>query len=148
MVRVWRHAARQRADGFGRDAGDRGRPLGVLYLAIGRAGQIGQHALEADAVARQECLVVELLGNQRVDQRQQHGGVGIGADRDPVRGCRLRAIVADRADIDDLDAGAGELGHPAWRRMLAAAALGHLQVLGIGAAEQQQQAGVTRDRRP
>ena len=45
-----RHAPRQRADRVGRNAGDRRGPVGVLRLAVALAHQIGQHALEADAV--------------------------------------------------------------------------------------------------
>ncbi len=60
----------------------------------------------------------------------------------------LRSVVADRADIDDLDAGARQLRHPAADRVLAAAALGDLHVLGIGAAEQHHEPAVPRDRRP
>jgi hypothetical protein len=91
---------------------------------------------------------VQTLGHERVREREQHRGVGVGADRDPLRCNSSRAVVADRADIDHLDAGAGERGEPAAARMLAAAALGDLQVLRVGAAEQHHQAGVARNRWP
>ena len=77
-----------------------------LGCAVALAHEIGAHALEAGAVAREEFAVVQALGDQRVGQRQQHRGVGIGPDRNPFRRDRARPVVADRADIDDLDAGA------------------------------------------
>ena len=53
--------------------------------------------------------VVPPLADQRMRQRQQHRRVGIRPDRDPFGPNRLRPVVADRADVDDLDAGARQL---------------------------------------
>ena len=142
------HPPRQIADRVGGNAGDGRRPVGVFRLAVGVAHQIGQHALEADAELRQEFAVVQPFGDQRVGQRQQHRGVGVRPDRNPFRMHRVRPVVADRADVDDLDAGAGEFGDRRRGRVRRAAALADLRVLRVGAAEQHHQLAVPRDRRP
>ena len=145
---VRRHAPRQCADRVGRNVGDRGRPVGVLRLAVGLAHQIRPQALEARCIAYQELFVVQPFRHQRVRERKQHRGVGVGPDRNPGSPGSLRSVIAHRAHIDDLDAGTGQLRHPAGHVVLAAAALGDLHVLGIGAAEQQHKPAVPRDRRP
>ena len=145
---VCRHAPRQRANGFGGNAGDRRRPVGVLRPAVAFAHDIGAHALEAGAVAREEIFIVQPVRDQRMGQRQEHRGIGAGPDRNPFRRHRGRAILADRADIDDRDAGAGELRKRLADGVRAHAAFGHLHVLRIGAAEHHHQPCVARDRRP
>ena len=145
---VRRHAPRQRADGVGRDAGDRRRPVGVLRLAVAFAHDIGAHALEAGAVASEKVGIMQPVRDQRMTERQQHCSIGAGPDRDPFRRHRGRAVLADRTDIDDRDAGAGEVRKRLADRVRAHAAFGHLHVLRIGAAEHHHQLGVARDRRP
>src|SRR5262245_22317062 len=61
--------------------------------------------VEAIAVASEKPLAVAALDDQRMRQRQQHRGVGIGPDRDPFGPDCLRSIFADRADIDHPNAG-------------------------------------------
>ena len=134
-----RHAPRQRADRVGRNAGDRRGPVGVLRLAVGLAHQIGQHAIEADAEFVEEFLVVQAFAHQRVRHGEQHRGVGVRPDRNPLRANRVRPVVADRTDVDHLDAGARQFRDPAAGGVRRAAALAHQRVLRIGAAEQHHQ---------
>jgi hypothetical protein len=89
---------------------------------------------------------VPSFGDERMGQREQHDGVGIGTDRNPLRRGCFRTVFTNRTDVDDLDARAGEFHHPASGGMRAAAALRHLQVLGI--SEQHEELCVTGDRRP
>src|SRR2546427_402989 len=111
-----------RAAGIARPSGFDSASMAGGAKAQGGSGKPAP-ALEAHAIAREERRVLEALGEKRMHERQHHRGVGIGPDRNPLRADRRRAVVADRTDIDDLDAGARERLHPAADRMLAAAAL-------------------------
>ena len=55
---------------------------------------------------------MQALGDQRMGQREQHRGVGVRPDRNPFRANGVRAVLADRADVDDLDAGLRQLRNP------------------------------------
>jgi hypothetical protein len=122
--------------------------MDILEHAISFAQQIGPHAFKASAITRQKCRVVPSFRDEGMNQREQYGGVGIGTDRNPLRRGCVGAVFTNRTDADDLDARAGEFHHPAASGMLAAAALRHLQVLGISATEQHEELRVTGDRRP
>src|SRR5829696_4905388 len=97
---------------------------------------------------REERLIMQPLGDERMDQREQHRRVGIRSNRNPCRAGRLRSVIADWTDVDDLDTGAAKLLHPTADRMRPAAALRDMHVLRIGAAEQNHKPAVTRDRGP
>ena len=69
------------------------------------AHEIGQNAIEAGAILLEEVLIVQPFADQRVRHGEQHRGVGVRPDRNPLRAVLLGSVVAQRADIDDLDAG-------------------------------------------
>jgi hypothetical protein len=69
--------------------------MDVLGHAVSFAHQIATHAFKANAITRQKCRVVLSLGNERVDQREQDGGVGIGTDRNPLRRGGFRTVFAN-----------------------------------------------------
>jgi hypothetical protein len=140
------HAARQPSDRGGGDARDSGGPVGILHDTVDLSGEIRQDPLEAGAVARQEALVVQPLPHQGVNQRQHHGGVGIGLDRNPGRSDRLRAVVAHRADIDDFNTGRRQCAQRIRGGVSGASALCHLGVLRIRAAEHHQEPAMARNR--
>ena len=48
--------------------------------------------VEAGAIARDEILVVALLGEERVRHRQHQRGIGIGTDRHPLRAEQIGRI--------------------------------------------------------
>ena len=105
--------------------------MGILRLPVSLAHDIGAHSLEAGAVARQKVRIVQTAGHQRMDQRQQHRGVGARPDRNPFGVHGHRTVRAVRTDDDDVDAGAREFGKPVGVEVTGAAALGHLHVLGL-----------------
>ena len=142
------HAARQRADALGRYGRDCRRPIRILRDTVGFAHQVGPYPLEARAIAREKFLVVQAFADQCVDEREKHGGIGIGPDRDPSRSHCLRPIVADRAHVDDINACGRERPQRAGGRMGRAPALRHLRVLRIGAAEHHHQPAMPCDRGP
>ncbi len=70
---VFRHLARQLAQRVGIDAADVGRPFGGFRYAVALAQQVGLELVEADGVGFQEVRVMQLLGQQRVGDADQHG---------------------------------------------------------------------------
>ena len=100
-----RHLARQRNDAVGGNAGDPLRPGRVLGLAVLFAAEIAAELLEADRVAVEEGLIVEALDQQRVAEREDHRGVGVGPDRQPFDIAARVEIVGRRRHIDEAHAG-------------------------------------------
>ena len=115
-------------------------------MAVGFAHHVGPHPLETDTVSCEKRLVVQPVADQCVRQREQHRRVGIGADRNPFGLYRLRPVVTDRADIDDLDAGAGEICKPAATGVGTEPTFRHLHVLRVSAAEQHHEPAMACDR--
>ena len=95
-----RHLARQTAQRVGIDAADVGRPFGGFRHAVALAQQVGLELVEADGVGFQEVRVMQLLGQQRVGDADQHGAVGIRTRGDPLRIDELGAVVVHRIDAD------------------------------------------------
>ncbi len=79
-----RGTAGKRADGFGIDAGDRGRPRCIFGRAVVAAQEVARERVEACAITHHKVAVIKLLGEERVRHRQHHGGIGVGADRHPL----------------------------------------------------------------
>jgi hypothetical protein len=99
-----RHLARQGNDAVGGDAGDPPGPLGVLGLAVAFAAEIGTELLEAHRVAVEEGLIMKPLGQQRVAERQDQRGVGVGPDRQPFDVAAGVEIVGRRRHVDEAHA--------------------------------------------
>ena len=88
--------------------GDARGPGRVLRLAVVLAHEVAAELLEADRVALEERRVVQPFRDQRVRQPEHDRGVGAGDRRQPF-GLELVGLVgAHRADVDELDAAAGE----------------------------------------
>jgi hypothetical protein len=85
------------------------RHLGAHEHAELVARRVLVDQLAAVGVAGDELAVVQALGQQLVDHRQQEGAVGAGADRHPLVGDR-RVSGAHRVDRDEAPAVALELG--------------------------------------
>ena len=73
-----RHAAGQSGDGVSGNAGDPGRPRGVLRLVVGTPGQVVLEHRIPHAVALKECPVVQIFRHQYMRQPEQQRGVGAG----------------------------------------------------------------------
>ena len=65
-----RHLPRQFTNRICINSADFFRPLGIFRLSVTFAQQIRQKLLKPNAVVIEEMLIVELLGIQRVCQRQ------------------------------------------------------------------------------
>ena len=76
----------------------------VLGLAVLLAAEIGAELLEAHRVAVEEGLIMEALDQQRVAERQDHRGVGVGPDRQPFDIAAGVEIVGRRRHIDEAHA--------------------------------------------
>ena len=131
-----------------RNTGDRSRPIGVLRLAVGLPHHVGAHAFETRAVAGKKFPIMLVVCNQRVDQRQEHCGIGIGPDRNSLGIHGARAVIAIGTDDDDVDAAVCEFVETIAVEMPGAATSRHLHVLWIAAAEQDHQLGVASNRGP
>ena len=127
--------ARQRADGLGLDAGDRGGPGGVLRLAVRLAQKVALEDGPAGGVAVEEGAIVQPFRHQRMDERQHQGGVRAGDAADPARAGLVRKVAAQRADEDELAAARAGAIHGAALDMPADAAARHHAVLQRHAAE-------------
>ena len=117
-----RHAAGQRGDGVRRDAGDRGRPGGILGLAVAAPGQVVLEHRIADAVAREEIAVVQAFRHQRMRQAEHQRGVRAGNRRQPLRLGLVRQVGAQRADQHEMGAARVRRAHRAALDMPAGAA--------------------------
>ena len=80
------------------NAGDLLGPGGVL------AGERGRELVEAHRAAIEEVAVVELLGQQRVAERQHQRGVGVGPDGEPLDGAASVEILGGRRHVDEAHA--------------------------------------------
>jgi hypothetical protein len=103
----------------------------------------------ADAISRQESLVGEAFAGQHIGHGQHHGGVGVGANRDPLSHAHGieegRNVVADWADDDEADAGIRGLLQPVGTFMPGEAAGIELGVLHRQAAETDHLPGLGND---
>ena len=143
-----RHVAGERADKLGVDAGDRGRPGGVLGLPIAVAHEVGLEPFEADRVAVEERAVVEPFRHQRMAEAEHEGGVRARPQRQPLGIEDLERVLAQGAQEDE--ARAARLGA---QQMLLDHVPAHparvdLGVLQRHSAEHQHQIGVLGDRGP
>ncbi len=139
-------AASELANGVGRNAGDRGRPVRVFCRAVVETQEVAAERLEPDAMARDELRIVAGLVEQRVRHRQHQRGIGVGADRDPLRAKEIGRIGAQRTDRDELDPGVAGAAQPSLQAMNAGPAGGDLAVLGGEPAERNHQPGMLDDR--
>ena len=96
-----RHASRQVDDGGGLEATDRGRPGRRLRLAVALAREVGAEALETDAMAIEERLVVAVFGYQPMGDAQHQGGVAVGTRGQPLGLEKISQVIAQRADVDE-----------------------------------------------
>ncbi len=143
-----RGPARKIADSLGRNCGDSCRPLRVFDHAVIEPKQVAAERLEAAAVAGNESRIVTLLGEKRVRHGQHQRGVGIGADRHPLRAEKVGRVRLERADGHEVDAGLFGAPQPHLHAVSAAAAEGHLAVLEREPAESKDQPRMLDDRRP
>ena len=86
---------------MGGNAGDLLGPGRVLRLAVGLAAQVGREPVEAHGAAVEELAVIKLLDEQRVAERQDHGGVGVGSDRQPFDVAAVVEVFAGRRHVDE-----------------------------------------------
>ncbi len=124
-----RHLAGKRRDARGGYAGDLLGPRRVL------AGERGRELVEAHRVAGEEVAVVQVLRQQRVAERQDQRGVGVGADRQPFDGAAGVEIVGGRRHVDEAHALGAHAVEAALDVMLGGAAGIDLAVLVRHAAE-------------
>ena len=94
----------ERLDHPRRDAGLLGRPRRRLGHPVFFAQHVVPELLEAHAVGRKVVLVVGVVGDPLVRDRELQRGIGVRQDRDPLVGEDGRAVVEVRADVDLLDA--------------------------------------------
>ena len=99
---------RQRADGMRRNTGDPLGPGGGLGRAVVFAHDMAFELVEAERVACDVLLVVAVLDDPGVGQRQIKCRVGVRPDRNPGVGMDRRGMIEVGRQRDDLDAGALE----------------------------------------
>src|SRR5215510_2545455 len=116
MLTVVRVAAISRASPVMRDAGDLLRPRCVL------AGERGRELLEAHGAAVEKGAVVQPFGQERVAERQNQRGVGVGPDRQPFDVAAGVEIVGSRRNIDETHALGAHGVEPAFNMMFGRAA--------------------------
>ena len=137
-----RHLAGERADAARRHAGN---PLGPFRRP---AFQRGLEGRRTGAIALQERPVGQPLSQQHLAERQHHGGVGAGADRDPFPVQVRRQVVAERRDGDKAHAARPRFADIGGRGMLAIATGIDLRILHRQTAEGHHQPGVLHDGGP
>ena len=140
--------ARQAAQPLRRQAGLRGRPVGVLRHAVDLAPQVGRDGPEADGIAGQEVRVVQAFRQQGVREPHHDRRVRAGAGREPFRLQRLGGVAAERADVDELDARLGAGRDLPAQPVPPDAAAGDLGVAQRDAAEHHDQPAFAGDHAP
>ena len=81
------------------------RPFCCLGNAVILAVEIGAKPVVAGAMACQKRIVRKSLGAKRMAKRQQHRGITVRPDRNPVRVTRRFHIKTARRDIDKFHTG-------------------------------------------
>ena len=135
---VGREAARQIAQRLRRHPADSRSPFRRLRRAIGLAQQIRQEPVEAGGVAIKECLIMQLLGVQRMGNAQHHRHIGLRARRDPLAIQLLAGLREDRIDADHLRPGLLHGGHP-WPGAMVGHLPGNLRIVQRVAAPEHHQ---------
>ena len=143
-----RHAAGQGAHRFGGKAGDAGGPSGVLGEAVGGARQIGQEAVETDAMGGQELAVAKPFRVERMGQPQHQRDIGVGARGEPLGLQRRVHVAAHRPHQHEFDADATAGLQPLLLRVAPGSAGAHLAVAAGQAAEGDDQLSAPGDRFP
>ena len=132
-------------DRLGRDAGDRGGPVGILGLAVHLAKQIALEDGPSHGVARQEIAVVETPHHQRMGDRHHQRRVGAGDARYPFGAGFVGQVCPQRTHQDELAAAGPGARHGRALDMLADAAAGDHAVLEGHAAEGEHDVAVLGD---
>ena len=98
------HAAREIADGVGRKRGDLRSPVRILCDAVAFPCDVGSEFLPPDAMGAQEAFIVQVLGDQRMREREHQRRIRIRARRQPCSVQEVCGIVLDGADGNELHA--------------------------------------------
>ena len=141
-------APRQRNDIVGRDAADRRRPGGVLWLSIIATQQIRREFLPTRAVPIEKGAVVHAFGHECVREAEHQRDIGAGPDRVPHRIDRVRQIVPDRPDQVKLDAAPPRRHKTIACDMLTGAAAADIAVLQRHAAKGEDERALRHHLRP
>ena len=93
------------ADGLGRDGGDGRRPFRGFCHAITLTQDIGAQFVPADAMGREEVLILPPARQDFMGHRQQQRGIRAGADRGPFRAGPIRHIRPRGGDLQKAQPG-------------------------------------------
>ena len=122
------HAPGKGAERLGVDAGIRRRPVGILRHPVGLARQVGVEAVEPHTIFFQKTGIVEPFVDQGMGKTEHDRGVGVGPRRQPFGPELVDEIVADRADLNELDPGPARVAQIVLGLVPAEAVLRHLAV--------------------
>jgi len=128
--------------------GDCRGPRRVLRAAVCLAEQVGAEPLKADAMTGKKRLVVKVLRNEHMRERQHDGGIGVGARGKPFAFEKIRCVVAHGTDIYELHAVALARQQVSSDRMAAQSAGVNLDIFHRHAAEHHDQPAMLRNGLP
>ena len=106
----------------GRHAANLRCPFGGLRDTVLFAQQIAAKTLKSNAIALEEITIVTLLSHERMRHREHERGVGVRANRDPLRIQKFRAVRFQRTEHDKFDARLFGPAQPRFQRVRPGAA--------------------------